>query len=151
MLKLKLQYFGHLMQRANPFEKTLMLGKIEEGGEGDKRGWDGWMASPTQWTWVCVNSGRWWWTWRPGVLRFMVSQRVGHNWVTELNWTELRNWRGKKDVWSWSEPFSLMACPKEGGRGEGKKGGWWALPKQMLWGSSVLVLSDCNFKYLCFF
>ena len=151
MLKLKLQYFGHLMQRANPFEKTLMLGKTEEGGEGDNRGWDGWMASPTQWTWVCVNSGRWWWTWRPGVLQFMVSQRVGHNWVTELNWTELRNWRGKKDVWSWPEPFSLMTCPKEGGRGEGKKGGWWALPEQMLWGSSVLVLSDCNFKYLCFF
>ena len=52
MLKLKLQCFGHLMQRADSFEKTLMLGKIEAGGEGDDRGWDGWMASPTQWTWV---------------------------------------------------------------------------------------------------
>ena len=49
-------------------------------------GWDGWMASPTRWTWVWVNSGRWWWTGRPGVLRFMGSQRVGHNWATELNW-----------------------------------------------------------------
>ena len=58
------------------------------GGEGDNRGWDGWMASPTRWTWVCVNSGSWWWTGRPGVLRFMGSQRVGHDWVTELNWTE---------------------------------------------------------------
>ena len=56
------------------------------GGEGDDRGWDGWMASPTQWTWVWVNSGSWWWTWRPGVLQFMGSQRGGHNWVTELNW-----------------------------------------------------------------
>ena len=57
------------------------------GGEGDDRGWDGWLASPTQWTWVWVNSGNWWWTGRPGVLCFMVSQRVGHNWATELNWT----------------------------------------------------------------
>ena len=55
-------------------------------GEGDNRGWDGWMASPTQWTWVWMNSGSWWWTRRPGVLRFMGSQRVGHDWATELNW-----------------------------------------------------------------
>ena len=55
-------------------------------GEGDDRGWDGWMASPTQWTWVWVNSGSWWWIWRPDVLRFMGSQRVGHDWAIELNW-----------------------------------------------------------------
>ena len=59
------------------------------GGEGDDRGWDGWMASPTRWTWVWVNSGSCWWTGRPGVLQFMGSQRVGHDWATELNWTEL--------------------------------------------------------------
>ena len=53
-------------------------------------GWDGWMASLTRWTWAWVKSGSWWWTGRPGVLRFMGSQRVGHAWVTELNWTELR-------------------------------------------------------------
>ena len=58
-------------------------------GEGDDRGWDGWMASRTWWTWVWVNSGRWWWTGRPDVPRFMGSQRVRHDWVTELNWTEL--------------------------------------------------------------
>ena len=58
------------------------------GGEGDDRGWDGWMASPTQWTWVWVNSRSWWWTGRPGVLQSMGSQRVGHDWVTELNWTK---------------------------------------------------------------
>ena len=58
------------------------------GGEGDERGWDGWMASRTRWTWVWVNSGRCWWTGRPGLLRFMGSQRVGHDWATELNWTE---------------------------------------------------------------
>ena len=62
MLKLKLQYFGPLMRRADSFEKTLMLGKLEVGGEGDDRGWDGWMASPIQWTWVWVNSESWWWT-----------------------------------------------------------------------------------------
>ena len=56
------------------------------GGKGDGRGWDGWMASPTRWTWVCVNSGSWWWTGRPGVLQFMGSQRVGHDWAAELNW-----------------------------------------------------------------
>ena len=55
------------------------------GGKGDDRGWDGWMASPTRWTWVWVNSGSWWWTGRPGVLWFMGSQRVGHDWATELN------------------------------------------------------------------
>ena len=56
------------------------------GGEGEDRGWDDWMASPTWWTWVWVNSGSWWWTGRPGVLRFMGLQRVGHDWATELNW-----------------------------------------------------------------
>ena len=86
MLKLKLQYFGHLMRRVDSLEKTLMLGGIGGRKRGDDRGWDGWMASPTQWTWVWVNSGSWWLTGRPGVLRFMGSQRVRRNWVIELNW-----------------------------------------------------------------
>ena len=60
MLKLKLQYSGHLMWRADSLEKTLMLGKIEGRGEGDDRGWDGWMASPTQWAWIWVDFGSWW-------------------------------------------------------------------------------------------
>ena len=89
MLKLKLQYFGHLMRRVDSLEKTLMLGGIGAGGEGDDRGWDGWMSSLTRQTWVWLNSGSLWWTGRPGVLRFMGSQRVGHDWATELNWTEL--------------------------------------------------------------
>ena len=58
---------------------------LEAGEEGDNRGWDGWMVSPTWWTWVWVNSWSWWWTGRPGVLQFMGLQRVGHDWV---NWTE---------------------------------------------------------------
>ena len=86
MLKLKLQYFGHLMRRTDSLEKTLMLGRIEGRRRRVDRGWDGWMASPTQWTWVWVNSGSWWWTGRPGVLWFMGSQRVTHDWATELNW-----------------------------------------------------------------
>ena len=61
--------------------------RLKAGGEGDNRGWDGWMASLTQWTWVWVNSGSWWWTVKPGVLQSMGSQRVGHDWV---NWTELK-------------------------------------------------------------
>ena len=69
--------------------KRLCWEGLGAGGEGDDRGWDGWMASPTWWTWVWVNSKSWWWTGRPRVLRFMGSQRFGHNWVTELNWTEL--------------------------------------------------------------
>ena len=63
--------------------------RLRAGGGGDDRGWDGWMALLTQWTWVWVNSGSWWWKGRPGVLQFMGSQRVGYDWVTELNWTEL--------------------------------------------------------------
>ena len=63
---------------------------LRAGGEGDDRGWDGWMASLTRWTWVWVNSRSWWWTGSPGVPRFIGSQRVGHDWATELNWTGYR-------------------------------------------------------------
>ena len=63
--------------------------RLKAGGEGDNRGWDGWMASPIQWTWVWVNSGSWWWTGRPGVLQSMGLQRIGHDWATELNWLTL--------------------------------------------------------------
>ena len=62
--------------------------RFRAGGEGGDRGWDGWMASLTQWTWVLVGSGSWWWTGRPGVLQFIGLQRVGHDWATELNWTD---------------------------------------------------------------
>ena len=89
MLKLKLQYFGHLIRRSDSFEETLMLGK-------DDRGWDGWMASLTQWTWVWVNSRSWWWTGRPGVLHSTGSPRVRHDWATELNWTV--TWLNRKET-----------------------------------------------------
>ena len=60
--------------------------RLRAGGEGGDRGWDGWIASLTQWTWVWVDSGSWWWTGRPGVLQSTGSQRVGHDWASELNW-----------------------------------------------------------------
>ena len=77
-----------------PHVKNWLIGKdwcwegLGARGDGDDRGWDGWMASLTRWTWVWVNSGSWWWTGRPGVLQFMGSQSVGHDWVTELNWIQ---------------------------------------------------------------
>ena len=77
-----------------PREKSWLIGKDPDDGrdwrqeEKGLTGWDGWMASLTRWTWVWVNSGSWWWTGRPGVLQFMGSQRVEHDWETELNWTE---------------------------------------------------------------
>ena len=83
-MKLKLQYFGHLMRRTNSLQKILMLGRLK-AGEGDDRRWDGWIAWPTQWTWVWASSGSWWWTGRPGMLQSTGSQRVGHDWATELS------------------------------------------------------------------
>ena len=87
MLKLKLQYFGHLMQRTDSFEKTLLLGKIEGGKRrGHQRmRWFGWMVSLIQWAWVWVNSRSWWCTGRPGVLYSPWGCKVRHNWATELN------------------------------------------------------------------
>ena len=84
MLKLKLQYFGYLMLELTHWKRPWCWEGLGAGGEGDDRGWDGWMALSTRWTWVWVNSGSWWWTGRPGVLQFTGSQRVGHDWLTEL-------------------------------------------------------------------
>ena len=86
-LMLKLQYFGHLMQRADSLEKTLMLERLKAGGEGNDRGQDGWMASLTsltQWTWVWASSRRWWRTGKPCMLQSKGSQIVRHDWASEL-------------------------------------------------------------------
>ena len=84
-------------------------------GEGDDRGWDGWMVSPNRWTWVWVNSGSWWWTGRPGVLRCMGSQRVGHDWATELNWESVRLdflcsvcWHLQNRLWRGLKPGEMV-------------------------------------------
>ena len=85
MQKLKLQYFGYLIERIDLLKNILMLGGLKVGGEGDDRGWDGWMASLTRWTWAWVSSGSWWWIGKPDMLQFIGLQRVGHDWATELN------------------------------------------------------------------
>ena len=95
MLKLKLQYFDHLIcylatwcGELTHLKRPWCWGRLRAGEGGDRR-WNGWMASPTPWTWVWADSGSWLYTGRPGVLRFMGSQRVRHDWVTELNWISM--------------------------------------------------------------
>ena len=96
MLKLKHQCLATSCEQLTHWKRVWCWEGLGAGGEGDNRGWDGWMASLTRLTWVWVNSRSWWWTGRPGVLQqFMGLQKVGHDWVTELNWTELN---GTKDL-----------------------------------------------------
>ena len=98
-LKLKLQYFGYLMQRTDSFERPWCWERLK-AGEGDDRGWDGWVASLTRWTWVWASSRRWWRTGKPDELQSMGSQRVGHDWTTELT-----------DWWCFSQrAFYRPAC-----------------------------------------
>ena len=129
MLKLKLQYFGHMIWRTDSFERTLMLGKTESGRRRDDRGWDGWMASSTQWTWVWVDSGSWWWIGRPGVLQSMGLQRVGHNQATELNWRgrlkqriilAVREWL-RCQVRIWLQSFCFVLILLSWGQGSSRR------------------------------
>ena len=92
MLKLKPNSLVTWCKELTHLKRPWCWERLKAGGEGDDRGWDGWMALPTQWTWVWVNSGSWWQTGMPGVLRSMGSQRLGHDWMTELNWTEQIIW-----------------------------------------------------------
>ena len=90
MLMLKLHYFGTWYEELTHLKKNPWFWKrLKAGKEGDDRGWDGWMASPTQWTWVWVKSGSWRWTGRPGMLQSMRLQRVRYDWATELSWTQV--------------------------------------------------------------
>ena len=111
----------NLMQRADSFEKTLMLGKIEGGRRRDSGGWNGWMASPTQWTWVWLGSWSWWWTGKPGVLQSMGSQRVGHDWETELTdwwllgWIyQFHNWRESNNPGPWRVSITPLVMVRVG-------------------------------------
>ena len=93
MLKLKLQYFGHLMQRTDTHWKRPWCWEgLKAGREGDNRGQNSETASPIWWTWVWASSGSWWWTGKPGMLQSMGSQRVRHNWGTQLNWSQQNRW-----------------------------------------------------------
>ena len=99
MPKLKVQYFGHLMQRTDSFEKLWCWERLTTGGEGDDRGWDGWMAPLTQWTWVWTSSGSWWLTRRPGVLQSMGLQSP----------TRLSEWTATVLFDLWTFDSSLVA------------------------------------------
>ena len=92
MLKLNSNILATSRRELTHLKRPWCWERLREGGEGDDRWWDGWMASPTQWTWVWVDSGSWWWTGRPSVLEFMGSQIVGYDWVTKLNWTDSEIW-----------------------------------------------------------
>ena len=94
MLHLKLQHFGHQCEELTHWKKPWCWERLKAGGEGDDRGWDGWMASPTWRTWVWASSEKWWWTGKPGVLQSMGSQRVRHDWATEQQQQLLNNDRG---------------------------------------------------------
>ena len=115
-IELKFQYFGHLIEELTHLKRPWCWERLRAGGEGDNRGWDGWMASPTLWTWVWVDSRSWWWTGRPGVLWFMGSQRVRHDWVSELNWRielggNCRQWvhyKNPKIIWERSTVRSAL-------------------------------------------
>ena len=100
-MKLKLQYFSHLMQKLIHLKRPWCWERSKVGGEGDDRGWDGWMASPTRWTWIWVSSGSWWWTGRPGILQSMGSQKVGLDWATEPSWIGVSSKSSNNMIKSW--------------------------------------------------
>ena len=109
--------------------------RLKAGGEGDDTGWDGWMASPIQWTWVCVSSRWWWWTGKPGVLQFMGLQKVGQDWVTELNWI------------AWVKTLVLMLNALTGFLCFKK---FYNLSKQVNWNSIRIYTFSSYFYDLCF-
>ena len=90
MLKLKLQYLATWCEELTHWRRPWCWERLKVGGEGEDRGFNGWMASLTWWTWIWTSSWCWWWTGKPDVLQSMGSQWVRHNWATELNWTELK-------------------------------------------------------------
>ena len=100
--------------------------RLKVGGEGNDRGWDGWMVLSNWWTWVWASSGSWWWTGKPGVLQSMVSQRVGHDWVTELTYRYYKTRRWEKRVMKLREGKRLWAQ------------GWDQVPEWVLWGSEQM-------------
>ena len=108
MLKLKLRYFGSLMPRSDSLEKTLMLERLKAGGEGDDRGWDGWMTSPTQWPWVWVNSRHWWWIRKPDVLPVHGVSK-SQTWLSD--WTEMNFLVNHCDIVIYDKKYILSLTP----------------------------------------
>ena len=132
MLKLKLQYLATWCKELTHLKRPWCWERLKAGGKGDDRGWDGWMASLTQWTWIWVNSGSWWWTGRPGVLQYMGLQRVRHDWATELSWAEhvgMPPFKGKEVAWG-KVPYEFVrhSMPSTSGSTWYKGGSlkiWW--------------------------
>ena len=111
MLKLKLQYFCHLMWRTDSYKRSWCWERLTVGAEGENRGWDVWMASLTQWTWIWVNSGSWCWTGKPGVLQSMVSQSQ-----TRLSdWIEL-NWKVRNNLFKINKSISIKVKTLQSGK-----------------------------------
>ena len=129
---------GHLKQRTNSLEKTLMLGRLRAGGEAGDRGWNVWIASPTQWTWIWANSRRQWKTGKPGVLQSMGSQKVGHNLATEKQQQQQNN-RTKR-----SRHCSPTSHGEESSRDMGRSSTWTYYPaagwKSWAWKYSSISL-----------
>ena len=123
MLKLKLQYLATWCEELTYLKRPCCWERLKVGGEGDDRRRDGWMASPTEWTWVWVSSKSWWWTGKPGVLQSMGSQRVGHDWTTDLNscWrsASLCGSAGKESAWSAGDLGSIPGLGRSPGEGKG--------------------------------
>ena len=105
MLKLKLQTLATWWEELTHLKRPWCWERLKVREEGDDRGWDGWMVSLTRWTRVWVNSWSWWWTWRPGMLQFMGSQRARHDRVTELNWWNQMPWTLFSEFWALSQLF----------------------------------------------
>ena len=112
MLKLKRQYLATWCKELTHWKRAWCWEKLKVGGDGDDRGWDGWMASPTQWAWVWANSGSWWWTGRPGVLQSMGSQRVKHAWAELTEWNQMVPGTcvyHRPDLWK-GDSFAWIKC-----------------------------------------
>jgi len=122
------------MWRTDSLERSCCWERLRAGGEGDDRGWDGWMASPTWWTWVWASTGSWWGTGKPGMLSPW-GRRVGHDWVTELNWTELGH-RGTLRGFTFQKNHNC-SCWWHGRWVEGEKG-WLQVDK---WGVTNIFKS----------
>ena len=146
MLKLKLQYFGHLMRITDSLEKTLMVGKIEGRRRRSDRGWDGWMASLTLWTWVWASSGSWWWTGKPGVLQSMGSQRVRHDWVPEMNWTLIGR---KKGLNKWGKKWRKESTKDKWGKKEKNKRNKGMRKGEKVTWLLVTLVSETSWNIVC--
>ena len=139
MLHLKLQHFGHRCEELTHWKKPWCWERLKAGGEGDDRGWDGWMASLTWRTWIWASSGRWWQTGKPGVLQSMGSQRVRHDWAIEQRQQLLNNDRGTSQACPPGDPKGKPLPVKARARVEGEEE-----PVEYEWLLRAWLWSECG-------